>query len=253
MPGGIADGWVRIVFDRGEPARYYASEVNTAHQVGLRVVGQILDSSDMKALTLAGWQKRVQSYVATLPTVDEWEIGNEVNGNWLGTQVPDKIAYAAAYVKAHTSARTLVTLYRQLGEDDAAHSMFTWAKAHLTGSTLADIDDIGLSVYPEDHPMGVALDRVFTTLHRLYPAQRLMITELGYWSADLGHTWWYGSPTDPTGAGRLTVADLYQTAALGYPYAGGGTFWWYYLEEAPPGSRLWQQFQALHSAALGTS
>ncbi|MDQ6873936.1 MAG: Tat pathway signal sequence [Actinomycetota bacterium] len=248
VQGSSVDGWVRIVFDRSEPAGYYAAEVTGAHQAGLHVLGQILDSSDMAAVSLSAWQTRVQSYVAALPSVDEWEIGNEVNGNWLGGSVAAKVAYAATYVKAHTSARTMLTLYWQLGEDNASDSMFTWAAANLAASTRAAVDDIGLSLYPEDHPMGAAFDRVMTTLHAAFPAQRLLVTELGYWSADLGHTWWWGSQSAPTTTGRLAVARLYQTAGLGYSYAGGGGYWWYYLTEALPTSTpLWGTLAALHS------
>lgn len=249
--GSTTDGWVRIVFDRSEPASYYRSEVNAAHALGLRVVGQILDSSEMSGQSLSGWQSRVAKYVTTLSTVDEWEVGNEVNGNWLGGNVAAKIAYAAQYVKAHTNARTLVTLYWQLGEDDAAHSMFTWLKANLSQSTLSSIDDLGMSVYVEDHPMGVAFDRVVSTLHNAAPQQRVMITELDYWSPDLGHTWWWGSATDPTGAGRLKVASLYQSAMLGYSYSGGGAYWWYYLEEALPKNQVWTTLAAIHTQVAG--
>jgi hypothetical protein len=246
-----SDGWVRIVFDRSEPASYYRSEVDAAHQLGLHVVGQILDSSDMASQGLTTWQSRVTSYVDTLPTVDEWEVGNEVNGSWLGRDVPAKIDFAARYVKAHTTARTLLTLYWQLGEDDAAHSMFTWLKSSMNPSTMSVIDDLGMSVYPEDHPMGVAFDRAVSTLHAAAPQQRIMLTELGYWSADLGHTWWWGSATDPTGAGRQQVAALYQSAMMGYSYSGGGAYWWYYLTEALPKNQLWSTLAGIHAQVAG--
>jgi len=242
------DGWVRIVFDRSQPASAYVDEIAAAHAAGLRVVGELLDSLYMASISDAGWQQRVASYVSTLPDVDEWEVGNEVNGNWLGNGVAAKIAYAANFVKQHTRARTLLTLYWQLGEDDAAHSMFTWAAANL-GPAAASIDDIGISLYPENNPMGSSFDRVMRTLHAQFPGQRLMITELGYWSRDLGHTWWWGSQSDPYGAGRLAVAGLYQSAVFGFPYSGGGTFWWYYLQEMTPGSALWQNMHDLHASA----
>jgi hypothetical protein len=244
--GDSQDGWVRIVFDRDKGPTYYADEITAAHQAGLHVVGQLLDSSDMAKVSLRAWKSRVRSYVSALPTVDEWEVGNEVNGNWLGRDVVPKITYAADYVKTHTSARTLLTLYWQLGEDDAAHSMYTWAKRNLSSSLLSQVDDLGISLYPEDHPMGVTFDRAFSTLHSLFPSQRIEITELGYWSADLGHTWWWGSQTDGTGAGRQAVANLYQAAVMGYSYSGGGAYWWYYLEEALPENALWSTLAGIH-------
>lgn len=97
--------------------------------------------------------------------------------------------------------------------------------------------------------MGLAFDRVLTTLHARFPGQRLLISELGYWSADLGHTWWWGSRTDPEDRGRVAVASLYQSAILGYPYSGGGTYWWYYRQEAMDPTPLRRALAALHARA----
>jgi hypothetical protein len=245
------DAWIRIVFNLSESPGYYANEIANAHALGLHVVGQILDSSDMRYVSGAAWQSRVQAYVASLPSVDEWEVGNEVNGNWLGSDVVGKISYAAAYIKQHTHARTLLTLYWQLGEDAASDSMFTWAAANLSSSVMTNIDDLGISLYPEADPMGSAFDRVMNTLHAQFPAQRLLVTELDYGSPDLQKTWWWASPTDLTGPARIAVAKLYQSAVLSYPYSGGGTFWWYYVEEAQEGNPLWNALASLHQAVAG--
>jgi hypothetical protein len=251
LVGGERDvAAVRLVFHLHESPDHYAATVRAAHAAGIQVVGQILDSSDMAAMSQVRWQRRVARFVLALPGVDIWEVGNEVNGNWLGAGVLDKIAYAAEYVKEHTRASTLLTLYWQLGEDVPANSLFTWA-ASLPASTLAHIDQVGLSVYPEEHPLGAAFDRVFQTLHRRFPRQRLGVTELGYWSADLAHTWWWGSQSDPTGAGRSAVAMLYARAVLGYPYSSGGTYWWYFLTEAGTETRLYQAFAAVQREVAG--
>jgi hypothetical protein len=249
LGAGSSDGWVRLVFDGSEPAASYRDAVRVVHANGLKVNGLLLDSSEMGELSLDAFTARTQEYVDGLPEVDQWEIGNEVNGEWLGPDVVPKISSAAAYVKARGKP-TLLTLYWQLGEGDEEHSMFTWAAQNLGPELLADIDVLGLSVYPEDHPMGPAtFDRVLETLHARYPDKRLAVTELGYWSEDLGHQWWYGSATDPTGEGRRAVARLYQSAILGYPYSAGGAYWWYYAEEAPPGSALWAELRSIRREA----
>jgi hypothetical protein len=240
-PGRAA---VRLVFDLAEGPEHYRGTIRVAHALGVRVVGQILDSSEMAAVSLAGWRQRVARFVSALRDVDTWEVGNEVNGDWLGRDIPAKIAYAADYVKRHTRASALLTLYWQLGEDDAAHSVFTWAAA-VPAATFRDVDEIGLSVYPEDHPMGVAFDRVVRTLHAAFSRQRLSVSELGYWSSDLGHTWWWGSRADPLGTGRRAVADLYARAVLGYPFSAGGTYWWYFRTEVATGNPLFATFAAV--------
>lgn len=241
------DGWIRLVFDRERPPRHYRDAVAAAHRAGLRVLGQVLDSSQMAEIGLTEFKARVRTYVRVLRSVDAWEVGNEINGDWLGTDVLAKVAYAAGHVKRHTRARTLLTLYWQLGEDDPAHSMFTWVHDHVSARLMADIDDVGISLYPEDHPMGAAFDRVMRTLHARFPHQRVLISELGYGSPDLGRTWWWGSERQPTGRARRRVATFYQAAVLGYPFSGGGTYWWYYRQEALPENALWRALAALHA------
>ena len=74
----------RVYFDVREPARYYAAAVRRIGSVSA-VLGELLDSSDEKAISVAGFQARVESYLHTLGhQVSIWEIGNEVNGNWTG-------------------------------------------------------------------------------------------------------------------------------------------------------------------------
>jgi hypothetical protein len=254
IAGGISDlrnvkdlyprgGWLRICFDPGERPRYYASEVKLAHSLGVRVIGQILDSSEMRRMSLAAFERRTRAYVDALPEVDEWEAGNEVNGNWLGStaSVVAKTRYASRYVKTHTHARVLVTLYWELGEGRVANSMFTWAHANLQ-PIVADVDDIGISLYPRQSPMGEPFDRVVTALHDAFPRQRIMVTELDY---DRGPGWGWTS--------RDAVATTYQSAILGYPYSGGGTFWWYFVEEASHGNSLYEALRSVYRSAHPTS
>ena len=241
------DGWLRICFDPGEKPGYYAAEITHAHELGLRVVGQILDSSEMRRWSVAAFKARTREYVGALPDVDEWETGNEVNGNWLGPipSVVAKTLYASKYVKAHTRARVLVTLYWELGEGDAAHATFNWARANMP-AIHPYVDDIGVSLYPRQNPMGEPFDRVVAALHAAFPKQRIMITELDY---DRGPGWWWGSPDSIVPRGRDAVAALYQSAIMGYPYSGGGTFWWYFVEEVLPGNSLYGTLKSLYRSA----
>ena len=213
------DGAVRVVFDRGTGPAEYRPVVDRIHRAGMTVVGQFLDSSDLAAVSLPRWRDRVREYVRVLPDVDTWEVGNEVNGDWTGTGTVEKIDFATRYVTAHTRARTMLTLYWDLGQTDPAHSTFTWLADRLPAPLLALVDDVGLSLYPEQCPMGVAFDRVMRTLHAALPAQRVWIGELGYWSADLDRRWWWGPRDDPEGAGRAAVAAFYGTAVAGYDFA----------------------------------
>lgn len=274
------DGWVRIIISADEQLtpEHYKPIIRRAHQSKLKVVAELLDSFDMCCVTKEKWQAHVRKYVDALSNnprdrdseVDEWEVGNEVNGGWLVKKSPhesrcrsctgyaktaDFIAYAAHHVKTKTRKPTLLTLFWQIGEDEPQSAMFNWLKDKLMGakapdgkSVLVYLDDIGISLYPDKAPMGTAFDRVLSTLRNSYftlPQHRLLITELDYWplraEPDYLHTWRWGNRelTKESSEAefqkvRAQVARFYQSAVIGYPYSGGGTFWWYYLQEAAP-------------------
>lgn len=238
---------VRLVFDLERGVDAYREKVAEASRAGLVVVGQILDSTDMAEVDMDRWQRRVAEFVDGLPEVGVWEVGNEINGDWLGSQVSEKVDYAARYVREHTSARTMITLLWQLGEGKKDTSMFTWVDENLAPSTRALIDEVGLSLYPDTHPLGVSLDRVMLTLDREFASSRLSVTELGYRVPGTPHTWWWGS-TDEQEAKRV-IADYYGRAIRGYPYSSGGPYWWLFTQEAPQDSPLWSTFRT----AMGES
>ena len=135
-----------------------------------------------------------------------------------------------------TGARVLVTVYWQLGEGEPENALFNWLAAHP--EAVARADDVGLSLYPEEHPLGAATDAVLTRLHAALPGRTLVVSELGYGSEDLQPIWWWGSRTDPEGAGRAAVAALYTLAPAAHPFTGGGPFWWYFGQDGGTGTPL---------------
>ncbi|WP_201733365.1 hypothetical protein [Acidithrix sp. C25] len=223
---------VRLVIDPGTPLSRYQSIINFAHSLGISVMVELVDSQYMASMNLANYEARVSQIVTTLRNVDSYEIGNEVNGNWLGTNVAAKVAYAISFVRSHSSATTLLTLYWQLGEDTASNSIFNWFATNITNSELSGINDIGISLYPQEAPMGTAFHRVLDTLHSQFaPGQRIFITELGYGGSGVTGSWWWVSPGVASDSQRAAVASLYQDELAGFSFSGGGTFWWYFGEE----------------------
>lgn len=227
-------GWVRIVFDRGVPATAYADAVAAAKARGLRVLGEPIDSSAAKRYTRAAYLARIQEYVTAFPEIDAWEVGNEVNGTWTGKEIAAKVADAAAWVDAHSSALVVLTLYWQLGTDAAKASTFNWARANLPPAVRSHLDVVLLSTWIEDAPLGLGFDTVMRTLAAEFPDQRIGLGELGYWNADTSRVWWAYDRHDPTGAARRAVSSQLLAASLGYPTSVGGGFWWYFVQEMQP-------------------
>lgn len=116
---------VRFVFDTmGVTSADYAPMISAVEPVAF-IMGEICDSQYVSTFTVAQYQSRVKEYVnAFAGIIDIFEIGNEVNGEWLmaGTDTPatvvDKIYYAFNYTRlaaANASIiekpKTALTLY----------------------------------------------------------------------------------------------------------------------------------------------
>ena len=84
----------RIVFDEFVKASEYRPAVEAIHPVSY-IMGEILDSFYMPQYSVSKFRARVQEYLNTLgDKVDIWEIGNEINGEWLGSNVVEKMTSA---------------------------------------------------------------------------------------------------------------------------------------------------------------
>jgi hypothetical protein len=260
LASGITEpgGWVRIVFDptldKGNPS-YYKAAVEAADAAGLKILGQPVDSAFANQYTRAEYLERFEAFVNAFPQVDAWEVGNEVNGCWVDSltnaeggckttlvaandRIKNKIADAAAYVhEKRPEAKVVLTLYWQMGGDAAKWSTFNWPRAELSKAVREEIDVVLLSQYVEDAPMGMAFDQVMEQLHAEFPAQKIGLGELDYWSSDTSRVFWAFN-RESTLAGRRDVAADYYAEAAGYPYSIMGGFWWYFAEEMPEDAEL---------------
>jgi hypothetical protein len=222
--------WIRIVFDSSQAPSIYTNIVNYAKTKGVKVLGQPVDSTDNKFYTRAQYRQRFVDYLIAFPQIDAWEVGNEVNGRWLSSDIGLRIADAAAEVKARAPGKpTFLTLFWQLNTDTVEHSMFTWVNAKLAESTRANIDVVTFSQYQEQAPMGVAFDQVMRTLCAEFPTQKIGLGELGYWISGQ-QFWWAYNQTDILAAKRA-VAEQFYNAAFDYPGSIGGVFWWTYIQD----------------------
>ena len=213
--------------------------ITALHDAGALALVQVCDSQMMADFSDEDWDRRVKALVAGLPEADAWEVGNELGGSWLGEGAVDRTLRAARAVRADpatAAATTVVTLYYQLGQESEESSVLTWAGSELTPELLGLTDVLGLSVYPQLHPLGTGADRVLTALAEAFPDQRLALTELGYGGDDLDPgPWWFGSQQDAAAA-RTAAARHLTSAALGRERSWGAPFWWYYLQDEEPGA-----------------
>ena len=181
-----------------------------------------------------------QSYVQTLgPLVDIWEVGNEVNGDWLGSNTMAKIQTMFDVVSAAGGVTALTFFYE--GESNEARNcidsqggMFAWISRNFLAHPTPDTERLRLNVnyaliswYPTQcRGENPDWKTVFDRLSQIFPNSRVGFGELGTPNAQ------HGSSTE---------ADLINTYyTLGKTLPGlpasyiSGIFWWYFAEEMVP-------------------
>ncbi len=245
----------RVYFDVREPARHYATALEQIDGVST-VLGELLDSSDEKAISTAAFQERVQSYLDTLGAdVAIWEVGNEVNGNWTGDYAVVASKLTEAYDDVHAAGgRTALTLYaNDFGPDncgDGAGELtpLQFSRQYVPTRVADGLDYVLLSYYPTQcggrDPSSAELASHLQQLHAVYPNAALGIGEVGL-----------PRPVSRTSAAKAEqIMSWAYSLAPGLPYYIGGYFWWYAAEDAlRTGARLATALQSAfeeESAAL---
>jgi hypothetical protein len=229
-------GWIRVVFDPGPPS-VYTDLIAYAKSKGLKILGQPVDSSYDKKFTRKQYVQRFKDYMAAFPDVDAWEVGNEINGDWLTPEIPQKVAEVAAYCKSMHKTTVLTFFYQINTGGPEKWSMFTWINEHLPQSTRDNIDVVLISLYEEQAPLGIAFDQVMTQLRAEFPKQKIGIGELGYWIKGQ-RAWWELSKENAMFDGLVATASKYYPASFGYEGSVGGCFWWNFVREFKTEPRL---------------
>lgn len=250
--------WVRLVFrlnpedfyyERASSFAVYDRIVHAFSSRGVRVMGSVLDSALWpKSLTPEAYVERTRSLVSHYSStstgrespVRSWEVASEPNGDWLGgwrNPLPPEtilvaLSSAAAEVKRlDPSLETVATLYWWEGTaEDDRHPLFAWLAWSLPQGFGKDIDIVGLSVYPNDNPLGMALDPVWRRLSELFPDKKLMLGGFGFMEKDTLHGYWWLEPGSVWEA-RKDIMALYTGAACALPGSLGGGFWWQALDQ----------------------
>jgi hypothetical protein len=217
----------RVVFDEGIAAANYKDAVTSIHRVS-SVMGEILDSLYVATLDVPGYRRRTVDYLDTLgDVVDIWEIGNEVNGEWLGTtgDVAAKISAAYDVVKARGKMAALTLYYNADCWTNADHEMFAWSRQNLPPAVKDGVDYALISYYEDDcNGLQPNWPAVFADMASMFPKSRIGFGECG--------------TLDPVK--KSAYLTRYYGTRIAQPRFIGGFFWWYFAEDMVPRTKpLW--------------
>lgn len=226
----------RIVFDEYVAPSYYRNAAVAISKVSY-VMGEILDSYYMPTVNVQGYINRTSQYLNALSdVVDIWEIGNEINGEWLGTNADVVAKMSGAYdlVKSQNKTAALTLYYNQDCWEKKSNEMFTWANANVPYRMKQGLDYVFISYYEADcNNLKPDWPTVFKKLAAMFPNSKIGFGEVG-------------STSRTRKAEYLT---RYYTMKINEPRYVGGYFWWYGRQDFVPYTKtLWTTLNSAISA-----
>lgn len=213
----------RIVFDEYMPPENYTESIARINQTG-NVMGELLDSLYVKEYSLEQYKARTRDYVnAFIGQVAIWEIGNEINGEWVKnpneprSAVAEKVAAAHDIVKA-SGGQTAITLYYNEGcFADPQHEMFRWSEEVLPERIKNEVDYVFISYYEEDcNNLKPDWQSVFERLNEEFPNSKLGFGEVG---------------TRGSTQKKADYLQRYYSIRPDVDNFVGGYFWWYFKQD----------------------
>jgi hypothetical protein len=227
--------FARIVFDEYVQPSYYKKTLTDFHQVAY-IMGEILDSYYVQEYSLKDYITRTENYVnAMAEEVDIWEVGNEINGEWLGQGAMDKAVAAYDIVKAAGESTALTLYYNgryDNGEptadncwENSQHQMQVWAENNIPERLKLGLDLVLVSFYEEDcENISPDWNQVFSDLHAIFPNSKLGFGEVG---------------SSNSSQKKMILRRYYGMNRI-RPEFVGGFFWWYFKQDMVPKSKeLW--------------
>jgi len=250
--GGVGSGGVE-----GATAASYLPALRALKQAPRPpyLLGEVLDSSYLGCFSLADHNARWKQYVSTLGEyTDVWEVGNEINGNWMDSADADqycnwttptttdatvvrKMIDAYRIVRAH-GGLTELTLYYPGQESQCGNGSpdpfepIAWTTANVPAEMLNGVDYVLISYYNTDCPWGIdpttaTWGNFYTAVQNLFPNAQIGFGE-----------WGYSGSTAPTAAAETALIDQgYSLEPVGLPYSdkwASGVFYWEFNNDAVP-------------------
>jgi hypothetical protein len=219
----------RIVFDEWIPATDYLNAVNRIDTVS-DIMGELLDSYYVNQYSVQQYRDRVVEYMSLLSSkVDIWEIGNEINGEWLGHKdsVVEKITFAYVYSHKRGYKTALTLYYNHNCWERPENEMFRWVLENIPFKMKIGLDYVFVSYYEDDcNNYQPNWQQVFDSLKVIFPNSKLGIGECGTTIKSKKETY-------------INRYYRMQITTSGYI---GGYFWWYYRQDCIPYTTkpLWQ-------------
>lgn len=236
-----AKPWIRVVFDEGTVPADYVKSLDAFSAAGIPVLGELLDSSFVKDCDLACYQKRATDFATVLGNrVAVYEIGNEVNGEWLGPQMGEKIGAAYDVIHAKGYPTALTTYW--CPDTEKVGTMQGWLDKNIPARVKTGVDYVLVSVYEGDcgeQPIPLATwEAAFAALGKQFPQASLGFGEVGIGAKDhqqLG-----------TDAEKAVYLQRYYTYPITHPRYILGGFWWFGRQDMlPAGTPVWQALAAV--------
>ena len=217
----------RIVFDENVAPSYYRNAAVAISKVSY-VMGEILDSEYVKTVTVPGYIDRTSQYLNALSdVVDIWEVGNEINGEWLGTNTDVVAKMTGAYdmVKAQNKTAALTLYYNKDCWSRKSNEMFTWSNTNIPYRMKQGLDYVLISYYEADcNNLKPDWPTVFHNLALMFPNSKIGFGEVGSTSR----------------TGKASYLTRYYTMKINEPKYIGGYFWWYARQDIVPYTKsLW--------------
>jgi hypothetical protein len=237
--------WVRFVIDNGSSASVgnYTAAYNALSSYA-NIMWEICDSSYVQGTSQATYSQITSNFLAAFPGSALWEVGNELNGEWLGgksynsavglANPPVAKAYASWKLVHNAGKQSALTLYYEPSQTVTnGYDMVTWAQKNF--ASLPDmaqgLNKVLVSYYEVDNenvrPTLAQWSSIFQGLRSVFPNAALGFGEFGL--------------SNPATSSTLAKAQSIMTYYYGLRPAvfnwWGGGFWWYSGEDLVPDSK----------------
>lgn len=229
---------VRVVIQHNFSIEQYRQAIEALRPHAYIMV-EVLDATNWAPANAESLKDLTEQAISSFgDKVDIWEIGNELNGSWLGNspqEINQKVEAAYDVVKAH-GGRTAITLnyWSHRGcYEKSWENLGSFVKT--MPQKLRQVDYMFLSVYefscsPAQRPSADELSATLKQLGKTFSSAKLGIGEIAA-----------NGPNDDNGESSLRtkqrIAKRYYgmqnelAQSIGNRYVGG-YFWWYFYEDA---------------------